>query len=48
MSLPPEAASMGSVHKVVSGGVQHGPVVQSRRTSGLTFSHPAPEPSARE
>jgi hypothetical protein len=42
----PESDSVGNVHNVVSGGVQHGPVIQSGRISGLIFSNPAPDLSA--
>ncbi|GAB2744706.1 hypothetical protein [Kitasatospora kifunensis] len=40
-----EATLMGSVHNVVSGGVQHGPIIQSGRISGLTFTTQLPESS---
>ncbi|MEU0933753.1 hypothetical protein [Embleya sp. NPDC005971] len=40
--LPEEA--MGTVHNTISGGTQHGPVVQGRDFSGLTFGTPGTAP----
>ncbi|MYS85543.1 hypothetical protein GTZ85_36380 [Streptomyces sp. SID5474] len=44
--VPDQAA--GAVHNTISGGTQHGPVVQGRDFTGLTFGSPgtAPPPPA--
>jgi hypothetical protein len=36
----------GTVHNTISGGTQHGPVLQGRDFSGLSFTTPPPAPSA--
>ncbi|MFF7358584.1 hypothetical protein ACFZA1_39090 [Streptomyces filipinensis] len=36
----------GTVHNTISGGTQHGPVLQGRDFSGLSFTTSAPAPSA--
>jgi hypothetical protein len=37
----PKARPSRSVHNVISGGVQHGPVIQAGRISGLAFGGPS-------
>jgi hypothetical protein len=38
----PALAEVGSVHNSISGGVQHGPVLQGRNFSGLAFTQLPP------
>jgi hypothetical protein len=43
----PVRASIGNVTSTISGGTQHGPVLQGRDFTGLTFgAAPAPPPAA--
>ncbi|MFJ4648180.1 hypothetical protein ACIP6Q_32270 [Streptomyces bobili] len=38
----------GDAHSEISGGTQHGPVLQGRDFTGLTFGSPQPPPPPRE
>nr|WP_253268297.1 hypothetical protein [Streptomyces asoensis] len=42
--LQSEAARPGTVHNTINGGVQHGPVIQSGRITGLIIHAHHPEP----
>jgi hypothetical protein len=42
----PVRASLGNVTNVISGGTQHGPVLQGRDFSGITFGASPPAPPA--
>ena len=43
----PVREKTGNVTNTISGGVQHGPVLQGRDFTGLTFGPAPPAPSAR-
>ncbi|MFJ6214730.1 hypothetical protein ACIQGZ_15560 [Streptomyces sp. NPDC092296] len=40
---PQQTEPAGSVHNTINGGVQHGPVIQGRDFSGLTFHTSGPQ-----
>lgn len=42
--LQSEAARPGTIHNTINGGVQHGPVIQSGRITGLTIHAHHPDP----
>ena len=42
----PIRANLGNVTNVISGGTQHGPVLQGRDFSNITFGAPPPSPPA--
>ncbi|MFD5627014.1 hypothetical protein [Streptomyces sp. NPDC127072] len=48
--IAPDAVreSLGAVHNTISGGVQHGPVVQGERFFGLTFNGSDSVPPERD
>jgi hypothetical protein len=43
--LAPAGSGLGDVHNVISGGVQHGPVIQAGNVGAVTFGAPAPRDS---
>lgn len=42
--LQSEAARLAAVHNTINGGIQHGPVIQSGRITGLTIHAHHPDP----